>query len=102
MTTDLGPLKEDAVHTPFRWVDLSTKDLGVSIFVSPDHPGFPTKWMVRTSYAGIINVSWPGLEPVVLQPDKPVVLRYQIYIHRGDVATGGVRPAYAAFMKGRS
>jgi hypothetical protein len=102
MTTDEGPLEEDAVHTPFRWVDLSTKDLGVSIFVSPDHPGFPTKWMVRNSYAGIINVSWPGLEPVVLQPDKPVVLRYRIYIHRGDVATGGVKAAYAAFTKGRS
>lgn len=99
MATDEGTLKEDAVHTPFRWVDLSTAELGIAIFVSPDHPGFPTKWMVRNSYAGIINASWPGLSSVVLQPGEPVTLRYRIYVHRGDVATGGVKAAYARYLK---
>lgn len=99
MTTDEGPLKEDAVHLPFRWVDLSTADLGISIFVSPNHPGFPTKWMVRNSYAGIINASWPGLASVVLQPGDPVTLRYRIYVHSGDVAAGRVHDAYARYLK---
>jgi len=102
LTTDEGPLKEDAVHTPFQWADLSTRELGVAIFVSPDHPGFPTRWMIRNSYAGVINVSWPGLEPAVLKPGEPVILRYRIYVHRGDAAAGDVSAAYVAYTKGRS
>ena len=102
MTTDEGALKEDAVHRPFRWADLATRELGVAIFVSPDHPGFPTRWMIRNSYAGVINVSCPGLEPVVLKPGEPVTLRYRIYVHRGDSAAGEVKAAYFAYTKGRS
>ena len=102
LTTDEGPLKGDAVHTPFRWADLSTRDIGVAIFVSPDHPGLPTKWMIRNSYAGIINVSWPGLTPVVLKPGDPVILRYRIYVHRGDAASGDVKSVDADYVKERS
>jgi hypothetical protein len=98
MTTDRGPLKEDAVHTPFRWADLSTRELGVSIFIPPDHPDLPPKWMIRNSYAGLVNVSWPGLAPVVLEPGKPAVLRYRIYVHRGDAAAAGVEEAYHQFQ----
>lgn len=99
MSTDEGPLKEDAVHTPFRWADLSTSELGIAIFVSPDHPGFPMRWMVRNSYAGIINTSWPGLASVALKPGEPVTLRYRIYVHRGDAVTGDVKAAYSRYLK---
>jgi len=102
LTTDEGPLKEDAVHTPFQWADLSTRELGISIFVSPDHPGLPTKWMIRNSYAGIINVSWPGLTAIVLKPGEPIILRYRIYIHRGDAASGDVKSVDADYVKERS
>jgi hypothetical protein len=88
MTTDEGRLKEDAVHTPFQWADLSTPELGITIFASAGHPDLPAKWMVRNSYAGIINVSWPGLSSVTLKLGKPVILRYRIYIHRGAAAAG--------------
>jgi hypothetical protein len=101
MTTDEGPLKEDAVHTPFRWADLSTQELGIAIFVSPDHQDLPTKWMIRNSYAGLINVSWPGLASVVLKPGGPIILRYRIYVHRGDAVAGDVSAAYVAYTKGR-
>jgi hypothetical protein len=99
LTTDAGPLKEDVVHTPFRWADISTPKLGVSIFVSPDHPGFPPKWMIRNSYAGLINVSWPGLTPVVLKPGEPVLLRYRIYVHRGDAQAGDVLGTYRRYIE---
>jgi hypothetical protein len=99
--TDEGPLKEDVVHMPFRWADISTRELGLSIFVPPGHPGFPTKWMIRNSYAGLINVSWPGLTPVVLKPGKPVILRYRIVVRRGGASAREVSTAYAAYTKGR-
>ncbi len=98
LTTDRGPLKEDSTNVPFRWADLSTEQLGVSIFVSPDHPGFPTTWLIRNSYAGFLNASWPGLRTVVLQPEKPVTLSYRLYIHRGDVSAGRVRQAYEQYL----
>jgi hypothetical protein len=98
LTTDLGPLKEDSTNVPFRWADLSTEQLGVSIFVSPGHPGFPTTWLIRNSYAGFLNASWPGLRTVVLQPEKPVTLNYRLYIHRGDVRAGRVRQAYEQYL----
>jgi len=100
LTTDKGPLKEDVVHTPFRWADISNREVGVSIFVSPGHPGFPTRWLIRNSFAGLIFVSWPGLTPIVLKPSESVTLRYRIYIHRGDAAAGDVKAAYAAYTKG--
>jgi hypothetical protein len=98
LTTDQGIQKEDAVNTSFRWADLSTRDLGLAIFVSSDHPGFPVAWLIRNSYAGVLNPSWPGLKPAVLQPEKPVVLRYRLYVHRGDAAVGGVREAYQRYL----
>jgi len=101
LTTDEGPLKEDVVHTPFRWADLSAQELGIAVFVSPDHPGFPARWMIRNSYAGLINVSWPGLTPAVLKPGEPVTFCYRIYIHRGDAVAADVKAAYAAYIKER-
>jgi hypothetical protein len=98
LTTDQGLLKTDSTNVTFRWADLSTKKLGVAIFVSPDHPGFPTTWLIRNSYAGILNASWPGLKPVLLQPGKPVTLHYRLYIHRGDADSGGVRQAYERYL----
>jgi len=98
MSTDRGMLEEDSTNVPFYWADLSTKDLGVAIFVSPDHPDFPITWLIRNSYAGFINASWPGLDPSVLEPDESVTLRYRIYVHRGDRTTGKVREAYKQYL----
>jgi hypothetical protein len=99
LTTDQGVQKEDAVNRSFRWADLSTGEFGVAIFVSPDHPGFPVPWLIRNSYGGVLNPSWPGLKPAILRPEKPVVLRYRLYIHRGDAVAGGVGEAYRQYRK---
>ncbi len=98
LTTDQGLLKEDSTNVPFRWADMSTEKLGVAIFVSPGHPAFPTTWLIRNSYAGVLNASWPGLESVVLQPDRPVTLCYRLYVHRGDATAGCVRQAYEQYL----
>jgi hypothetical protein len=98
MSTDQGLLEEDSTNVPFRWADLSSDDLGVAIFVSPDHPGYPTTWLIRNSYAGFINASWPGLKPAVLQPDESITLSYRIYIHKGNTASGKVHEAYKQYL----
>lgn len=99
MTTDQGPLAADSAGAPFRWADLSAPGRGgVTIFVSPRHPGFPLAWLIRNSYAGILNPCWPGLEGAVLAPDVPVALRYRLYVHRGSAVEGRVAAAYAAYL----
>ena len=98
LSTDQGLLTKDSTNIPFRWADMSTQEFGVAIFVSPDHPGFPTTWLIRNSYAGILNVSWPGLKPAVLQPGNPVILGYRLYVHRGDAAAGRVQQAYEKYL----
>ncbi|MEN6560242.1 MAG: DUF6807 family protein [Acidobacteriota bacterium] len=98
MTTDQGPLAADSTGQPFRWADLSAPgDRGIAIFVSPRHPGFPLPWLVRNSYAGILNPCWPGLTGTSLAADVPVCLRYRVYVHRGDARSGRVAEAYAAY-----
>jgi hypothetical protein len=88
ITTDQGELKDDSTNKAFKWADLSTKDRGIAIIVSRDHPDYPPAWLLRTSYAGILNVAWPGVAPYTLQAGEKIELRYKILIHRGDGQPG--------------
>jgi len=94
LTTDAGPLKQDSVNAPFKWADMSSARRGVALFVPPDHPDYPPTWLVRSSYGGILNVSWPGLKPYTLEPGAPLTLRYRLYVHRGNTQAGRVAEAF--------
>jgi hypothetical protein len=100
LTTDEGPLAEDSTGRPFRWVDLSTAELGIAVFVHPGHPDRPVAWLARNSYAGVLNPSWPGLAGATLAADKAVTLRYRIYVHRGDAEAAWVGEAYRDYAAG--
>mgnify|MGYP001217470825 CR=1 FL=1 len=108
MTTDQGPVTDDSVGRPFLWADLSTKPdfgsgkpwLGLAIFVSPDHPGYPLPWLVRNSYGGVLNPSWPGLEGKTLAPDTTTSLLYRLFIHPFDAKSGRVERVYKAYFAG--
>lgn len=102
ITTGEGVLKKDSVNKPFQWADMSTEDRGVAVLVHPAHPDFPPTWLLRSSYAGILNPSWPGLNPVTLQPGEPITLGYRLYVHRGDAVAGQVERAYAAYCQSTS
>jgi hypothetical protein len=96
--TDQGEFNGEPNNLTLRWADLSTGEEGVAVFVSPDHPDFPASWVLRTSYAGLINVSWPGLKPATLKPRETVTLRYRLYIHRGNVTSGRINQAYKNYI----
>ncbi len=97
--TDRGEYEGEQNNVRFRWADLPTEGAGVSIFVSPTHPDFPPSWVLRTSYAGLLNVSWPGLESARLLPGKPIILRYRLYIHRGDLTASQIQQAYTLWSQ---
>ncbi len=90
-------------RVPMAWSDLSAKFdpetkrvSGMAIFDSPSNPGFPSGWSNRTY--GYLNPAWPGLDKHVLEPGKPLRLRYRVYIHRGDVVAGKVVHAQRSFV----
>jgi len=58
-------------------------------------------WLIRNSYAGILNPCWPGLPGATLAADTPVTLGYRIYVHDGDAGSGRVREAYEAYIAAR-
>jgi len=109
MTTDQGPVTEDSVGKPFLWADLSTKRdfgsgrpwLGVALFVHPGHPDGPLPWLVRNSYGGVLNPSWPGVGEKTLAADTTTSLRYRLFIHYFDAKYGAVERAYKAYIAGR-
>lgn len=101
LSTDQGEFKGEPNNVILRWADLSTEEMGVTIFVSPDHPDFPTSWVLRTSYAGLLNVSWPGVKSVLFHPGKPKTLRYRLYIHRGNMTPEQIHQIYERYQSKR-
>jgi hypothetical protein len=96
--TDAGPAKEDLVNQARKWSAISSADNSVAVFPALDHPAFPPHWMVRNSYTGFINVSWPALSPVTLEPGRPVVLEYRVWVKDGIASEGEVEGAYNAYI----
>jgi hypothetical protein len=71
---------------------------GGAIFIHPSHPPLPAsppEWITR--FYGPINPAYPGLDMLDIPPDKPMRLKYRIWIHRGDAVEGGVEGQYQAY-----
>ena len=111
ITTEAGKQK-DSNEKPFKWADLSARFegagemSGAAVFVNPKNTGAPHGWTLR--HYGFLGPSWPGLKPYTLEPGASVVLRYRVYVHRGNAEEAGVAEAYRAYaspadvMKGAS
>lgn len=72
------------------WLDFSGnlagngKTSGLAILCHKSSPGYPQRWILRRK-GSAQNPVFPGREPVPLSREKPIVLRYRLIIHRGDV-----------------
>ncbi len=103
ITLPSGRTKDDAVQVHAAWADYSAKFgagdaiSGVAILDHPSNPNHPTTWLTR--HYGVLNPTWPALETAVLEPGKPVTLRYRLVIHRGGAVEAGVADACAAWIK---
>lgn len=101
ITTPSGRLLEDSDLQPFPWADYSgvfgrnQETSGVAIFQHSSNLDFPAGWCLR--YYGFLGVSWPGIDPYVLEPGQPITMRFRIWIHDGDARNGAVEQAYAGF-----
>jgi len=78
--------EEEVFRKPARWVDYSgpvTNEAtgGIALLDHPSNPGHPTPFHVR-------NDGWMGASltlngPLVIEPGKPLRLRYGLWIHAG-------------------
>lgn len=72
------------------WLDFSGKLRddgglsGVTILCHKSIPGYPRPWILRRRES-MQNAVFPGREPVSLSTDEPLVLRYRMIVHRGDI-----------------
>jgi len=90
--TDQGISVQDGVLSRHPWAEIAGvfkgTEAGVRIEDNPANPGYPTNgWLMRHSFA-LLNVSYPGLEPLTLQPGKPLVLKYRVILFLGKTAPG--------------
>ncbi|QDU64888.1 hypothetical protein Pan216_57820 [Planctomycetes bacterium Pan216] len=97
-----GAINEKAIfRKPTRWVDYSgniTNDSreGITLFDHPANINHPAPFHVR-------NDGWMGAcltldEPIEVAPDKPLRLRYQLYVH-GDADPSTIEERWKQFAK---
>jgi hypothetical protein len=88
--TDQGISEQDGVMSRHPWAQISGidkgKPAGARVEDDPSNPGYPHNgWLMRHELC-CLNISYPGLDPVVLKPDKPLVLKYRVILFSGDPA----------------
>lgn len=86
--TDRGICKADGVMSRHPWAEIAGtfqgKAAGARVEDTPSNPGYPNNgWLMRHGF-GFLNVSYPGIQPITLQPGKPLVLKYRVALFSGD------------------
>jgi hypothetical protein len=88
--TDKGISAQDGVLSRHPWAEIAGgfngTEGGVRIEDDPTNPGYPNNgWLMRHGFA-LLNVSYPGLDPITLEPGKPLVLKYRVILFLGKTA----------------
>ena len=76
------------------WMDVSgsygaSGKSGLTVLTHPTTTGFPQPWILRARNS-MQNAVYPGRQPVAIPRDRPVILRYRIVLHRGELAAAEI------------
>ncbi len=86
--TDKGVLPKDGVLEIAKWAEVDAMFYDhrerVRMEDDPANPGYPNGWLLRHGFP-FMNVSYPGLKHLTLEPGKPLVLNYKITLTSQDV-----------------
>lgn len=93
---------ENAV-SPSPWMDASgsysaSGKSGLTVLTHPSTTGFPQSWILRAR-GSMQNAVYPGREPVAIPRDRPVILRYRIVLHRGELAPADIGRLQAEYAR---
>jgi hypothetical protein len=94
--------EKNAFWKPAKWVDYSGPIIpkaseGITLFDHPSNPNHPSVFHVR-------NDGWMGASltfdgPLAVEPDRPLRLRYGVYVHAGQPSLGDIEARWTAFTK---
>ena len=76
------------------WMDVSgsygaSGKSGLTVLTHPSTTGFPQPWILRAR-SSMQNAVYPGRQPAAIPRDRPVILRYRIVLHRGELAAAEI------------
>ncbi len=76
------------------WMDVSGSygvpgKSGLTVLTHPSTTGFPQPWILRAR-SSMQNAVYPGRQPAAIPRDRPVILRYRIVLHRGELAAAEI------------
>ena len=88
--TDEGLAKDDGVMARHPWAEIlgtfQGKKEAIRIEDDAANPGYPKNgWLMRHGFA-LLNISYPGLEPLTLQRGQPLVLKYRVILSSDKAA----------------
>lgn len=87
--TEQGISPQDGVLARHRWAEISGlfkgRPAAGRVEDDPSNPGQPNGWLMRHELS-CLNVSYPGLTPITLEPGKPLTLKYRVRLYSGDAA----------------
>lgn len=90
---------ENAV-SPSPWMDVSgsygAPGSGLAVLTHPTTTGYPQAWILRAK-GSMQNAVYPGREPVAIPRERPVILRYRLVLHRGELAPAEIARLQAAY-----
>ncbi|MEM7475689.1 MAG: PmoA family protein [Planctomycetota bacterium] len=101
--------EEEIFGKSARWMDYSGKvhvtssgkqqfvEEGISFMDHPDNPRHPTHWHVRSD--GWMGASFGMHDSIEITREKPLSLRYCLWIHRGKCEAGRVEDRFAEFSE---
>jgi hypothetical protein len=87
------------------WMDVSGSYVasgksGLAVLTHPSTTGFPQPWILRAR-GSMQNAVYPGRQPSAIPRDRPVILRYRIVIHRGELAPADIGRLQAEYARER-
>jgi hypothetical protein len=82
------PLENAVSASP--WMDVSgtygaSGKSGLTVLTHPTTAAFPQTWILRAR-ASMQNAVYPGRQATAIPRDRPVLLRYRMVLHRGELA----------------
>ena len=86
------PVENAVAASP--WMDVSgsygtSGKSGLTVLTHPSTTGFPQAWILRAR-GSMQNAVYPGRQPVAIPRDRPVILRYRVVVHRGELAMADI------------
>ena len=69
---------------------------GLAVLTHLSTMGLPQPWILRAR-GSMQNTVYPGRQPVALPRDWPVILRYRLVLHRGELAPADIDRLQSAY-----